>query len=123
MREHRGDGHVTALVACGIGGTESHVLHALSDGMPASSFGRVSHLPAAQLASVIEGMRARGLVADDGWLTDEGHRTKQQVEDLTDRLAAPAYEVLDADERAVLAGLLEPVAAALSAARWSAEER
>src|SRR6516164_6241828 len=29
LREHRGDGHVVALVANGIGGTEAHVLHAL----------------------------------------------------------------------------------------------
>ena len=29
LREHRGDGHVAALVTEGIGGTEAHVLHAL----------------------------------------------------------------------------------------------
>src|SRR5262245_25859084 len=27
LREHRGDGHVVALVTLGIGGTEAHVLH------------------------------------------------------------------------------------------------
>jgi hypothetical protein len=27
LREHRGDGHVAALVSAGIGGTEAHVLH------------------------------------------------------------------------------------------------
>ena len=31
LREHRGDGHVAALLTMGIGGTESHVLHALSE--------------------------------------------------------------------------------------------
>jgi hypothetical protein len=30
LREHRGDGHIAALVIGGIGGTEAHVLHALS---------------------------------------------------------------------------------------------
>jgi hypothetical protein len=30
LREHRGDGHIAALVAAGIGGTEAHVLHALT---------------------------------------------------------------------------------------------
>src|SRR4051812_34879831 len=51
LREHRGDGHVAALLTAGIGGTEAHVLHALFDGMPAEQFGRVSHLPPAQLAA------------------------------------------------------------------------
>lgn len=59
LREHRGDGHVVALVANGIGGTEAHVLGALSAGMPAEKFGRVSHLPRAQLAAVVDGMRDR----------------------------------------------------------------
>src|SRR6202046_3250307 len=45
LREHRGDGHVVALVASGIGGTEAHVLLALSEGMPAEKVGRGSHLP------------------------------------------------------------------------------
>ena len=58
LREHRGDGHVAGLLTTGIGGTEAHVLHALSEGMPAESFGRVSHLPPAQLAAVVDGMRA-----------------------------------------------------------------
>ena len=41
LREHRGDGHNVALVAAGIGGTEAHVLLALSENMPAEKFGRV----------------------------------------------------------------------------------
>src|SRR4051812_32262567 len=76
LREHRGDGHIAALVSEGIGGTEAHVLHALSERMPAEKFGRVWHLPTAQLASVVDGMRARGLVGDDGWLTAAGRETK-----------------------------------------------
>ena len=80
LREHRGDGHVAALLTAGIGGTEAHVLHALSEGMPAEKFGRVSHLPQAQLAAVVDGMRARGLIGADGWLTAAGRQTKERVE-------------------------------------------
>src|SRR4029453_7693438 len=68
LREHRGDGHIAALLTVGIGGTEAHVLHALSEGMPAENFGRVSHLPRTQLAAVVDGMRARGLVGAGGLL-------------------------------------------------------
>lgn len=116
LREHRGDGHVAALVTAGIGGTEAHVLHALSEGLPAEQFGRVSHLPRAQLAAVVDGMRSRGLVGADGWLTAAGRRVKQRVETLTDELAAPAYDVLGPDELDQLVGDLEPLAAVLVAA-------
>lgn len=116
LREHRGDGHVAALLTMGIGGTEAHVLHALSEGMPAENFGRVSHLRRARLAVVIEGMRARGLLGADGWLTAAGRQTKEQVETLTDELAAPAYDILEPGELEQLVQDLEPLAAVLVAA-------
>ncbi|OXM60899.1 hypothetical protein CF165_40675 [Amycolatopsis vastitatis] len=115
LREHRGDGHIVALMAEGIGGTEAHVLHALSVGTPAEKFGRVWHLPAAQLTAVVDGMRARGLVGTDGWLTAEGQATKERVEALTDRLAEAPYNVLDPSELDRLMADLEPIAAALRA--------
>jgi hypothetical protein len=43
----------------GVGGLEAHVLFALDMGMPAEKFGRIHHLPAAQLGAVIDGLRAR----------------------------------------------------------------
>jgi hypothetical protein len=116
LREHRGDGHVAALLTAGIGGTEAHVLHALSEGMPAEKFGRVSHLPEAQLAAVVDGMRARGLIGADGWLTVAGRETTERVESLTDQLAAPAYDVLEPPELDQLVEDLEPLAAVLVAA-------
>jgi hypothetical protein len=116
LREHRGDGHVVALVANGIGGTEAHVLLALSEGMPAEKFGRVSHLPHAQLAAVVDGMRDRGLIGADGWLTADGRATKARIEALTDDLAAPAYDALQPGELAQLIADLEPIAAALNSA-------
>ncbi len=115
LREYRGDGHVAALVAAGIGGTEAHVLHALSEGMPADKFGRVHHLPASRLRAVVEGMRARGLVDTSGWLTDVGWETKRRIESLTDDLAAPAYEILEPSELDQLIAELEPISAALDA--------
>jgi hypothetical protein len=111
LREHRGDGHTVALVAEGIGGTEAHVLHALSVDMPAKDFGRVWHLPAAQLTAVIDGMRARGLVGTDGWLTEAGRATKARVEALTDRLAEAPYNALTPSELAQLVADLEPISA------------
>ena len=84
------------------------MLHALSEGMPAEEFGRVSHLPQAQLAAVVDGMRARGLIGADGWLTAAGRQIKERIESLTDELAAPAYDILEPDELDQLVDDLQP---------------
>jgi hypothetical protein len=117
LREHRGDGHVAALMIEGVGRLEAHVLLALDMGMPAEKFGRIHHLPATQLAAVIGGMRDRGLIGDDGWLSDEGRAVKQRVEALTDDLAAKPYESLEPGELDELMAALEPLAALLLAAQ------
>jgi hypothetical protein len=116
LREHRGDGHVAALLTEGIGGTEAHVLSALAQGIPAEKFGRVHHLPAARLASVVEGMRDRGLIGASGWLSDAGREKKERIESLTDDLAAPAYDGLGPGELDRLVTDLEPISAAVDAA-------
>ncbi|MGV9387280.1 MarR family winged helix-turn-helix transcriptional regulator [Nonomuraea sp. NPDC003707] len=113
--EHRGDGHKAALLAHGIGGTESHVLMALSLGMRAEEFGRIHHLPKARLAAVVDGLRGRGLVNAHGRFTDTGRQIKARIEALTDELAAPAYDVLSADELDELIAGLEPIVAAVGA--------
>jgi len=116
LREHRGDGHNAALVAAGIGGTQAHVLHALSENIPAEKFGRVHHLAADRLAAVVDGMRARGLIDASGWLSDAGRETKQRIESLTDDLAAPAYSSLEPGELDQLIAHLQPISATLDAA-------
>ncbi|MEY9887329.1 hypothetical protein ABIA35_001516 [Catenulispora sp. MAP12-49] len=115
LREHRGDGHNAALLAHGIGGSEAHVLMALSLGMRAEEFGRLHHLPKQRVAAVVEGLRARGLVDAAGGFTDAGRATRERIEALTDELAAPAYDVLSADELDELIAGFEPIAAAVDA--------
>jgi hypothetical protein len=116
LREHRGDGHIAALMAAGVGGLESHVLWALDTNMPAEHDGRIHRLPAAQIAAITNGMRERGLVGDDGWLTEQGRAVKRQVESLTDYLATPPYEGLEASELDELMCALELLATLLVAA-------
>jgi len=116
LREHRGDGHIVALMVEGVGRLEAHVLLALGMDMPAKNFGRIHHLPEAQLDAVIEGMRDRGLIGDDGWLSEQGRAVKQRVESLTDDLAAKPYESLEPGELDELIEILEPLAELLTAA-------
>jgi helix-turn-helix protein len=116
LREHRGDGHITALVSEQIGGTEAHVLAALDMGIyPAESFGRIHHLPQARLAEVMDGLRNRGVVDDRGRFTDVGRTTKDRIEARTDALAEAPYERLDPGELARLVALLEPIRRRLEA--------
>ena len=117
LREHRGDGHVAALVGARIGGTEAHVLSALAQGIyPAESFGRIHHLPKKRLAAVMAGLRERGLIDTDGRFTDAGREVKRQIEARTDELAAAPYDVLTPAELDELIAELEPIAAKLVAA-------
>jgi hypothetical protein len=117
LREHRGDGHVAALVGAGIGGTEAHVLSALELGShPPESFGRIHHLPGDRLAAVMAGLRERGLVDTGGRFTEAGRETKHRIETLTDELAAPPYDALSPAELTELIAELEPLTATLVAA-------
>jgi hypothetical protein len=117
LREHRGDGHIAALMTEGIGGLEAHVLVALEMGMPAERFGRIHHLPSPQRVALVDGMKARGLVDDDGGFTPEGRACKQRIEALTDDLAVAPYECLEPAEVEELIGALEPLAEVLVAAQ------
>jgi hypothetical protein len=117
LREHRGDGHIAALVGARIGGTEAHVISALAMGIyPAESFGRIHHLPKQRLAAVMAGLRERGLIDADGRFTDAGRETQQRVEAVTDELAAPPYDALEPAELDELIAELEPITATLVAA-------
>ncbi len=117
LREHRGDGHIVALMAEGIGGLESHVLCALDMGIyPAESFGRIHHLPPQQLAEVMDGLRRRDLIDASGHFTAAGRATKDRVESLTDVLAAAPYEVLEPGELDELVTILDPIARLLAGA-------
>jgi hypothetical protein len=116
LREHRGDGHVAALVSERIGGTGAHVLSALASGIyPAESFGRIHHLPKTRLVEVMDGLRDRGLLDASGRLTDAGCAIKRRIESLTDALAEAPYDGLEPHELDELIALLEPISARLEA--------
>jgi hypothetical protein len=115
LREHRGDGHISALMAEGIGGLEAHVLLAIDMGIPAPTFGRIHHLSATLLTDLVATMKERGLVEDESTFTPAGRQVKDRVEALTDELAAVPYDVLDTSELDELMAALEPLAKELLA--------
>jgi helix-turn-helix protein len=97
-REHRGGGHIAALMTQGAGGLAAHVLPAPGRDRPAEKPGRIGHLRAAQLAAVTGGTRDRGLTGDDGWLSEPGRAARQRAGARTGDLAARPGQSLEPDE-------------------------
>lgn len=86
VREHRGDGHMAALLTHGLSGAEATRLQLPVTGFGSEQMRQVRGWSDAEWAAVGESLVARGLLSADG-LTDEGTATLASVEDLTDSLS------------------------------------
>jgi len=105
LREHRGDGHVAALLVAGLDPVESLVSFAATGAASAERF-ESRGWSAAEWAAARERLSARGLVDTDGTATDEGRALRHRVEQDTDRLAAAPWQAIGSDSTARLADLL-----------------
>ncbi|MFJ5141432.1 hypothetical protein [Streptomyces sp. NPDC088707] len=105
LREHRGDGHLEALVDAGLDPVESLVSFAAIGAAPEPVFesrgwsGEEWEAARARLA-------ARGLLTADGGATEAGRALRAEVERRTDELAAAPWDALGPDGTARLAELL-----------------
>lgn len=95
LREHRGDGHIAALLAEGLSALEALVTH--------TATGRGFTVAAAQAtrgwseeewhateAALVE----QRLLTPEGGLTEEGHSLRRRVEQATDRMAGQPWQAL-----------------------------
>ena len=99
LREHRGDGHICALVCAGLSGIEALVTHTATGKGFTPAFARASRgWSQEEWDSAVSGLTARGLLDSDGAPTPAGEEVRAQVEDQTDRLAAAPWQYLG-DER------------------------
>ncbi|MEV0108463.1 hypothetical protein AB0H42_19275 [Nocardia sp. NPDC050799] len=114
LREHRGDGHIAALVAAGIDGRESHVLQTLANRVPREVYTVSRDFDDAEWADRLDTLRGKGLADDDG-PTERGRTVKAEIEARTDAAAAPAYAVQTSDDRAELLRALRPLTRAVMA--------
>ncbi len=115
LREDRGDGHVAALLAHGVGGVEAHVLAAATKAIPAEVLRDNRGWSEQEWASATVDLAARGLLHADGRATDGGRTLHAAVEDMTDRLAEPAYAGLSDGALEELYGALSACAAGVAA--------
>jgi hypothetical protein len=101
LREHRGDGHVWALGMGGLSGIEALVTHTATGRGFTPEFARRSRgYQPEEWDGAVAGLVSRGLMAGDGTLTEAGRALRAQVEDETDRLAAPPWQHLGEERTA-----------------------
>jgi hypothetical protein len=115
LREHRGDGHVAALVTLQVDGIGAHLLAAGSKGVPAEVLRENRGWSEEAWETATARLAGRGLLHADGRATDAGRTLHASVEELTDRLAAPAYAALGDGALADLHGALRACAAEVAA--------
>ncbi|SDM81897.1 hypothetical protein SAMN04487981_102667 [Streptomyces sp. cf386] len=97
LREHRGDGHIAALLVAGLDPVESLVSFAAIGAASAERFESRGWSPE-EWAAAHARLAARGLVDADGTATDEGRALRRTVEEHTDRLAAAPWQALTIEE-------------------------
>ena len=105
LREHRGDGHLAALLVAGLDPVESLVSFAAIGAASVQRFESRGwsrdEWTAARARLVV-----RGVIDDMGTATRAGRELRQEVEHRTDRLAAAPWELLGRTDTGRLADLL-----------------
>ncbi|MEV1289512.1 hypothetical protein [Micromonospora sp. NPDC049679] len=114
LREHRGDGHVAALLVAGLDGIETQVWRAALDGtrevlQPARGWSDE------EWAAAAARLTARGWLRPDGVAADAAYAARDEIEHTTDALASAPWRWLGTERTARLAALLTPIAAAARA--------
>jgi hypothetical protein len=109
LREHRGDIHTAVLSAAGVTGRESNVLHAAAGGIPREYIARTRDYDDEAWHAQERQLAERGLLDDDGSITDAGRTLKDHVESSTDTLALSALDALSDDEVETLFQTLTPI--------------
>lgn len=116
LREHRGDGHIAALLAAGLSGVEAILTHtATGRGFTAAAAKLLRGWSDEQWAAAAAGLRARGIVDADGGLTADGDAVRAAVEARTDELAAGPWRHLGGERTRRVITLAKPLSRAVAA--------
>jgi len=113
LREHRGDGHVAALVDAELDGCQAHVLAAASGATPRESLQPHRGWTDEDWEAAEDALRGRGLLDGAGALTEAGRALRERVEARTDELATAPLAALGTDGAERLVAALRPLAAAV----------
>jgi hypothetical protein len=115
LREHRGDGHVAALVAAGLDGRQALVTMAATGAVPRAMLQAARGWDDDAWNASTDVLIERGWLYEDATATVSGAAARQEIEDLTDLLAAEPWERLGEDDTESLRAVLAPIARAIAA--------
>ncbi|KZB82464.1 SCO6745 family protein [Amycolatopsis regifaucium] len=110
LREHRGDGHIAALVVHGLNGLEALVTHTATGKGFLPEAAKVSRgWSDEQWAAAADGLREKGLLDADGGLTEAGNDLRERIEAATNAASTGPWEHLGEEKTARLHELCGPL--------------
>jgi hypothetical protein len=116
LREHRGDGHIAALVLADLDPLEALVTYlAQGEGMNEEMTRATRGWSDAEWVAGVQRARERGLIDADGKFTDAGTAQREAIEQQTDAAAAAPYRHLGEDRTQRLRDLVRPWSRAVTA--------
>lgn len=117
LREHRGDGHIAALVQHGLGGLDALVSYtAMGRGFTEASAKLTRGWSDEEWAAAQKGLHERGLLDEDGKPTQSCVDLRADLEDATDRAAVAPYRHLGEERSQHLRALGKQLSRAVIAA-------
>ncbi|MGY1710888.1 hypothetical protein ACI8AC_15390 [Geodermatophilus sp. SYSU D00758] len=117
LREHRGDGHVAALVRHGLSGLEALITHsATGRGFTPAAARATRGWSEEEWGAAVAGLVTRGLMAGEGELTPAGQELRDTLEAETDALSAAPWQHLGPERTARVVELGKGLSARLVAA-------
>jgi hypothetical protein len=115
LREHRGDGHIAALMLAGLSGPEAVVTYlATGNSLPEDLLRSTRGYDEAEWESTKQALRDKGIFADDNTFTPAGQAQRDLIEAQTDVAAAAPYEHLGEQKTQRLQELLRPWARSIT---------
>ncbi|WP_338749613.1 SCO6745 family protein [Janibacter alittae] len=109
LREHRGDGHVAALLGEGLSGLEALVTHtATGRGFTVSAAKATRGWSDDEWDAAVTDLVDRGVMTPEGGLTEAGRALRREIEAATDRMASDPWQALGEERATRLAELGRP---------------
>jgi hypothetical protein len=103
LREWRGDAHVAALVGHNLSGREALIAHTVAGtGFVEAAAKLTRGWSDEQWAAGVAGLQSRGVLSDEGQLTEAGTHLRQHIEEQTDRTSIAPWQGLGEDKTARL---------------------
>ena len=115
LREHRGDGHVAALLTAELDPAEALALFAADQGLDPDWLRTRRGWSEAEWAAATDRLAGRGLVDGAGALTEAGRAVRDEVERHTDALADAPWAGVGSERAERLVALVTPLVAAIVA--------